>query len=81
MVIGECSKAQDLYVNPCLRKQLTNIRAAGADEKIVISSPRVMNLEESIAYMADDEMVEITPESIRLRKAVLDQKKRMSQKR
>jgi len=41
MVIGECSKSQDLYVNPCLKKQLTNIRAAGADDKIVISSPKV----------------------------------------
>lgn len=80
MVIGECSKAQDMYVNPCLKKQLTNIRAAGADEKIVISSPKIMNLEESIAYMADDEMVEITPQSIRLRKVVLDQKKRLAMK-
>ena len=80
MVIGECSKSQDLYINPCLKKQLTNIRAAGADEKIVISSPRIMNLEESIAYMADDELVEITPQSIRLRKAILDQKKRLAMK-
>ncbi|KAJ7595666.1 GTP-binding protein TypA [Mycena floridula] len=80
MVLGECSKAQDMYVNPCLKKQLTNIRAAGADEKIVISAPRIMNLEESIAYMADDEMVEITPLSTRLRKTILDQKKRQSMK-
>ncbi|KAJ8075719.1 hypothetical protein PM082_021349 [Marasmius tenuissimus] len=80
MVIGECSKSQDLYVNPCLKKQLTNIRAAGADEKIVISSPRTMNLEESMAYMADDELVEITPQSIRLRKLILDpdRRKRMT---
>ncbi|KAK0236873.1 P-loop containing nucleoside triphosphate hydrolase protein [Armillaria nabsnona] len=77
MVIGECSKASDLYVNPCEKKKLTNIRAAGADEKLVIASPRIMSLEESIAYMADDELVEVTPKAIRLRKAVLDQKKRM----
>ncbi|KAG7085969.1 hypothetical protein E1B28_003494 [Marasmius oreades] len=76
MVIGECSKSQDLYVNPCLKKQLTNIRAAGADEKIVIASPKIMNLEESMAYMADDELVEITPHSIRLRKLIMDPDKR-----
>ncbi|KAF9017826.1 GTP-binding protein TypA [Hymenopellis radicata] len=76
MVIGECSKSQDIYVNPCQKKQLTNIRAAGADEKIVISSPRIMNLEESIAYMDDDELIEVTPKNIRLRKLIMDQTKR-----
>lgn len=78
MVIGESSKSQDLYINPCVKKQLTNIRAAAADEKIVLSSPRIMNLEESLSYMADDEIIEITPGSVRLRKVVLDMKKRMS---
>jgi GTP-binding protein len=77
MVIGESSKSQDLYINPCVKKQLTNIRAAAADEKIVLSSPRIMNLEESLSYMADDEIIEITPASVRLRKVVLDMKKRM----
>ncbi|KAI3595038.1 gtp-binding protein [Moniliophthora roreri] len=83
MVIGECSKSEDLYVNPCLRKQLTNIRAAGADEKIVISSPKIMTLEECMAYMSDDELVEITPTSIRLRKLILDpdKRKRMASKK
>ncbi|KAF5382989.1 hypothetical protein D9757_006297 [Collybiopsis confluens] len=76
MVIGECSKAQDIYVNPCLKKQLTNIRAAGADEKIVLASPRTMTLEESMAYMAEDELIEVTPKSIRLRKTILDPEKR-----
>jgi len=78
MVIGESSKSQDLYINPCVKKQLTNIRAAAADEKIVLSSPRIMNLEESLSYMADDEIIEITPGSVRLRKVVLDVKKRMT---
>jgi GTP-binding protein len=78
MVIGESSKSQDLYINPCVKKQLTNIRAAAADEKIVLSSPRIMNLEESLSYMADDEIIEITPTSARLRKVVLDQRKRMA---
>lgn len=76
MVIGECSKSGDLYVNPTAKKQLTNIRAAGADEKIVISSPKIMTLEENIAYMADDELVEITPKSIRLRKLILNESAR-----
>jgi GTP-binding protein len=76
MVIGECSKSQDLYVNPCQKKQLTNIRAAGADEKIVIASPRIMTLEESMAYMSDDELIEVTPKSVRLRKSILDPEKR-----
>ncbi|KAJ3569263.1 hypothetical protein NP233_g5162 [Leucocoprinus birnbaumii] len=77
MVIGEAGKAQDLYLNPCLKKQFTNIRAAGADEKIVLGSPRIMTLEESLSYMGDDEMVEITPKHIRLRKVILDPTKRM----
>ncbi|KAJ7143820.1 GTP-binding protein TypA [Mycena epipterygia] len=77
MVIGESSKSLDMYVNPCLKKALTNIRSAGADEKLVMASPKVMNMEESIAYMADDEMVEITPKSVRLRKAELDMNKRL----
>lgn len=77
MVIGESSKSLDMYVNPCLKKQLTNVRSAGADEKLVIASPKIMNMEESIAYMADDEMVEITPKSVRLRKTELDMNRRM----
>lgn len=76
MVIGESSKPHDIYLNPCVKKQLTNIRAAAADEKIVLSSPRAMTLEECLSYMGDDEMVEITPESVRLRKKILDQKLR-----
>ncbi|TFK22240.1 GTP-binding protein TypA [Coprinopsis marcescibilis] len=77
MVIGESSKSQDLYINPTLKKQLTNIRAAAADEKIVLGSPRIMTLEEALSYMADDEFVELTPKSVRLRKSVLDVNKRM----
>lgn len=78
MVIGESSKSLDIYVNPCLKKQLTNIRSVIADDKIVLSSPRVMTLEEMLAYMGDDELVEITPVGVRLRKVVLDPKKRMA---
>ncbi|KAH6892823.1 hypothetical protein BKA70DRAFT_837586 [Coprinopsis sp. MPI-PUGE-AT-0042] len=77
MVIGESSQSQDMYLNPTVKKQLTNIRAAGADDKIVLSSPRTMSLEENLSYMADDELVELTPGSVRLRKVILDQTKRM----
>ncbi|EAU81604.2 GTP-binding protein TypA [Coprinopsis cinerea okayama7 len=76
MVIGESSKSQDLYLNPCVKKQLTNIRAAAADDKIVLASPRIMSLEEALSYMADDEIVELTPKTIRLRKQLLDVNKR-----
>ena len=76
MVIGESSKTTDLFLNPCIKKQLTNIRAAGADDKIVLSSPRVMGLEEALAYMGDDEIVEVTPGSVRLRKKDLEAAKR-----
>jgi GTP-binding protein len=68
MVIGESSKSNDLHLNPCIKKQLTNIRAAAADEKIVLASPRTLTLEEALSYMADDELVEITPKNVRLRK-------------
>ncbi|KAF8152574.1 P-loop containing nucleoside triphosphate hydrolase protein [Crassisporium funariophilum] len=68
MVIGESSKTTDLFLNPCLKKQLTNIRAAAADEKIVLASPKIMGLEEALAYMGDDEIIEVTPGSVRLRK-------------
>ncbi|KAF8970854.1 P-loop containing nucleoside triphosphate hydrolase protein [Flammula alnicola] len=76
MVIGESSKTTDLYLNPCIKKQLTNIRAAAADEKIVLASPRVMGLEEAMAYMGDDELVEVTPTSVRLRKKDLEAAKK-----
>ncbi|MGF1608949.1 MAG: translational GTPase TypA [Kiloniellales bacterium] len=71
MVVGENSREQDLDVNPLKEKQLTNIRAAGKDEAIRLTPPRRMSLEQAIAYIADDELVEVTPKSIRLRKLFL----------
>ena len=71
MVIGENSRENDLEVNPLKGKQLTNVRASGKDEAIRLSPPRVMTLEQAISYIQDDERVEVTPESIRLRKALL----------
>ena len=72
MIIGEYAKGGDLEVNPVKEKHLTNIRAAGKDDNVLLSPPRKMSLEEAISYIADDELVEVTPESIRLRKEILD---------
>jgi GTP-binding protein len=71
MVIGEYSRGTDLHVNICREKKLTNIRAAGRDENVVITPPRDMGLEAGIEWIGDDELVEVTPASIRLRKRVL----------
>ncbi|BBC71056.1 GTP-binding protein [Altererythrobacter sp. B11] len=72
MIIGENAKPQDLEVNPLKSKQLTNFRASGKDEGIRLTPPRRMTLEQAIAYIQDDELVEVTPKSIRLRKRYLD---------
>ena len=72
MIVGEHSRGNDLEVNPLKTKQLTNIRAAGKDEGIRLTPPRRLRLEEAISYIADDELVEVTPNSIRLRKTLLD---------
>lgn len=72
MIIGEHSRGNDLEVNPLRAKQLTNIRAAGKDDAVLLTPPRVLSMEQAIAYIADDELVEVTPNSIRLRKRLLD---------
>ncbi len=72
MIIGENAKPDDLEVNPMKSKQLTNFRVSGKDDAIRLTPPKVMTLEQAIAYVDDDEMVEVTPKSIRLRKALLD---------
>ena len=72
MIIGEHSKSGDLEVNPMKGKQLTNVRASGTDDAVRLTTPRSMNLEEAIAYIDDDELVEVTPENVRLRKTYLD---------
>jgi GTP-binding protein len=76
MVVGEYSRDNDLNVNICREKKLTNIRAAGRDENIIISPHREMGLEEGIEWIGDNELVEATPESIRLRKRILKQAER-----
>ena len=76
MIVGEYSRDVDLNVNICREKKLTNIRAAGRDENIIITPHREMGLEEGIEWIADDELVEVTPQSIRLRKKALKQSER-----
>ena len=72
MIIGEHSRENDLEVNPLKGKKLTNVRASGTDEAVRLTTPITLSLEEAIAYINDDELVEVTPESIRLRKRFLD---------
>jgi GTP-binding protein len=72
MIIGEHSRGNDLEINALKAKQLTNVRASGKDEAIRLTPPRKMSLEQAIAYIEDDELVEVTPKSIRLRKTLLD---------
>ncbi len=72
MIIGEHNKGQDLDVNPLKAKQLTNMRASGKDDAVLLTPPLKMPLERAMAYIAEDELVEVTPESIRLRKRWLD---------
>ena len=72
MVIGENSRADDLDVNPMKAKQLTNVRASGKDEAVRLTPPRRLTLEQAIAYIEEDELVEVTPKAIRLRKKVLN---------
>ena len=76
LILGEHSRANDLEVNPIKEKKLTNIRAAGKDEALLLIPPRRMSLEQAIAYIEDDELVEVTPSAIRLRKRFLDPNER-----
>ena len=80
MIIGEHSRENDLEVNPLKGKQLTNVRASGTDEAVRLTTPVTLTLEQAIAYIDDDELVEVTPNAVRLRKRYLDphERKRMS---
>ena len=72
MIIGEHSRDNDLEVNPLKGKKLTNVRASGTDDAVRLTTPVTMSLEEAIAYIDDDELVEVTPNAVRLRKRFLD---------
>jgi GTP-binding protein len=80
MIIGEHSRENDLEVNPLKGKKLTNVRASGTDEAVRLTTPKILSLEEAIAYIDDDELVEVTPNAVRLRKRYLDphERKRMA---
>ncbi len=77
MVVGICSRNEDMTVNVCKRKQLTNMRAAGSDEALRLTPPRVFSLEQCLEFLADDELLECTPKSLRIRKRELDHAARM----
>lgn len=77
MIVGENPKQGDIAVNPCKKKQLTAIRSSGADEKLLLTPPVVFSLEEAIEFIAEDELMEVTPKSLRLRKKILNTELRL----
>jgi GTP-binding protein len=81
MIVGVSPKAEDINVNVCKKKQLTNMRASGSDEALRLITPRRLSLEQCLEFLADDELLEVTPASLRLRKRVLDHGLRMKSKK
>ena len=79
-VVGENSRGDDMGVNLCKTKKLTNVRASGTDDKAVLTPPIIFSLEEALEYIQEDELVELTPKSIRLRKIYLDENDRKRRK-
>ena len=77
MIVGECPKMEDIVVNVCKKKHLTAIRSKGADEALILTPPRQMSLEQAIEYIAEDELIEVTPKSLRLRKKILNTQLRL----
>ncbi|MDD3157627.1 translational GTPase TypA [Anaeromusa sp.] len=80
-IVGENAREQDMDVNPCKKKHVTNMRSSSADEAIRLTSPRIHSLEQALEYINDDELVEVTPKSIRLRKSILDRSARARSKK
>jgi GTP-binding protein len=76
-IVGMNPKQGDIVVNPCKQKHLTAIRSSGADEKLILVPPIIFSLEEAIEFISDDELIEVTPKSIRLRKRILDKDARL----
>lgn len=81
MVIGMNARSEDIVVNPCKGKQLTNTRSSGSDDAVKLAPPRVMSLEEALEFINDDELVEVTPDSIRIRKRYLNELERRKKSR
>ncbi|MEG0091624.1 MAG: translational GTPase TypA, partial [Oscillospiraceae bacterium] len=80
LVVGVSPKSEDLVVNVCKKKQLTNTRASGSDDALRLVPFKKMSLEESLEFLAPDELVEVTPKSLRIRKSILDHSQRAKQK-
>ena len=72
MIVGYSPKSEDINVNVCKKKQLTNTRASGSDEALRLTPPQLMSLEACLEFLADDELLEVTPQSLRLRKRILN---------
>ena len=72
MVIGQCSRAEDIELNVCKKKHLTNTRSSSADEALTLTPPRILSLEQALEFIDTDELLEVTPESLRIRKRILD---------
>ena len=76
MIVGENSRENDIDINPCKKKNVSNMRTSSSDEAIRLTPPRILSLEQAIEYINSDEMVEVTPKNIRMRKSILDRKTR-----
>ena len=81
MVSCICGEAEDIEVNVCKKKQLTNTRASGSDDALKLTPPKILSLEQALDFIDTDELLEITPKSIRIRKKILDPTLRMRAKR
>ena len=81
MVVGQCGRSEDIEVNVCKKKQLTNTRASGSDEALKLTPPKILSLEQALDFIDNDELLEITPKTIRIRKKILDPTLRMRAKR
>ena len=72
MIVGENSRVEDMAVNVCKKKHVTNTRAAGSDDALKLTPPRQLSLEQCLEFIADDELLEVTPNNLRMRKKILD---------
>ena len=79
MIVGASPKSEDITVNVCKKKHITNTRASGSDDALKLTPPTIMSLEQCLEFIADDELVEVTPENIRMRKRILSKEQRMKQ--
>jgi GTP-binding protein len=81
MIVGANNKEGDLALNVCRTKKLTNMRAAGKDDNVILAPPRQLSLEECLEFIEEDELLEVTPKSLRLRKRILDADQRKKSER